>query len=186
MEWTKDAGTLWGHSGLWPPDAKSWLIGKDPVSGKDWGQEDKGATEAEMIGWHHWVNGLEFEQALGDSGGQGSLACCSPWARKELGHNWATKQQHSLHHPLWLHESQPYLLPKFPVLGGNVVLGTFSSCVPIVSSFSTRCWQSTRVLLNAPGSHNFLYLCSLTWVYFSLQNKSFPSRSTFPIQPVPI
>ena len=186
MEWTKDAGTLWGHSGLWPPDAKSWLIGKDPVSGKDWGQEDKGATETEMIGWHHWVNGLEFEQALGDSGGQGSLACCSPWVRKELGHNWATKQQHSLHHPLWLHESQPYLLPKFPVLGGNVVLGTFSSCVPIVSSFSTRCRQSTRVLLNAPGSHNFLYLCSLTWVYFSLQNKSFPSRSTFPIQPVPI
>ena len=179
MEWTEDACTLWGHSVLWPPDAKSWLIGKDPISGKDSGQEEKGATETEMVGWHHWVNGLEFEQAPGDSGGQGSLACCSPWVQKALGHDWATKHQHSLHRPLWLHESQPYPLPKFPGLG------TFSSCVPIVSSFSTRCCQSRRVPLNAPGSHNFLCLCSLTWVYFSLQNKNFPSRSTFPIQPVP-
>ena len=48
---------------LWPPDAKSWLIGKDPDAGKDWGQEDKGATEDEMVGWHHWVNVPEFEQA---------------------------------------------------------------------------------------------------------------------------
>ena len=70
---------------LWPPDAKYRLIGKDPDAGKDWGQAEKGATEDEMVGWLHWVNGHEFEQTLGDSGGQGILACCSPWDRKELG-----------------------------------------------------------------------------------------------------
>ena len=69
---------------LWPPDAKSWLIGKDPDAGKDWGQEEKGTTEDEMVGWHYWLNGHEFEQALEDGEGQGSLACCSPWGRKEL------------------------------------------------------------------------------------------------------
>ena len=62
---------------LWPPDAKSWLAGKDPDAGKDWGQEEKGVTEVEMVGWHHWLNGHEFEQTLGDSEGQGSLACYS-------------------------------------------------------------------------------------------------------------
>ena len=67
---------------LWPPDAKSWLIGKDPDAGKDWGQE-KGMTEDEMTGWHHWLNGHEFEQTLGDREGQRSLVCCSPWSRKE-------------------------------------------------------------------------------------------------------
>ena len=50
---------------LWPPDVKNWLIGKDPDAGKDWGQEENGTTEDEMVGWHHWLNGLEFEQALG-------------------------------------------------------------------------------------------------------------------------
>ena len=68
---------------LWPPDAKNWPIGKDPNTGKDWRQEEKGVTEDEMVGWHHQLNGHEFEQALGVSDGQGSLACCSPWSCKE-------------------------------------------------------------------------------------------------------
>ena len=68
---------------LWPPDAKSWLIGKDLDAGKDWEQEEKGTTEDEMVGWHHWLDGHEFEQAPGVGGGQGGLACCSPWGRKE-------------------------------------------------------------------------------------------------------
>ena len=59
----------------WPPDAKRWLTGKDPDAGKDWGQE-KGATEDKMVGWHHQLNGHEFEQAPGDREGQGSLECC--------------------------------------------------------------------------------------------------------------
>ena len=69
---------------LWPPDAKSWLIGKDSDAGRDWGQEEKGTTEVEMVGWHHRLDGHEFEPTLGDSEGQGGLACCSPWGRKEL------------------------------------------------------------------------------------------------------
>ena len=67
---------------LWPPDAKNWLIWKDPDAGKYWRQEDKGMTEDEMVGWHHWLNGHEFEQTLGDSKGQESLACFSPWGCK--------------------------------------------------------------------------------------------------------
>ena len=69
---------------LWPPDAKCWLIGKDPDSGKVWRQEEKGMSENEIFGWHHWLNGPEFEQALEIGNRQGSLACCSPWGCKEL------------------------------------------------------------------------------------------------------
>ena len=64
-------------------NVKSRLIGKDPDAGKDWGQEEKGATENEMVGWYHWINGHEFEQTPGDNEGLGSLACCSPWGCKE-------------------------------------------------------------------------------------------------------
>ena len=67
---------------LWPPHAKSWLIGKDPDAGKDWRQE-KGTTEDEMVGWHHRLNGHEFEWTPGVGDGQGGLACCSPWGCKE-------------------------------------------------------------------------------------------------------
>ena len=77
---------------LWPPDVKNWFTGKDPDAGKDWGQEEKGTTEDEMFGWHHWLNEHEFEQAPGDGEGQGSLACCSPWmGSQRVGHNWVTQ-----------------------------------------------------------------------------------------------
>ena len=68
---------------LWPHDAKKWLIGKDPDAGKDWRQEEKGMIEDEMVGWHHQLNGHEFEQASGIGDGQGSLECCSSWGCKE-------------------------------------------------------------------------------------------------------
>ena len=68
---------------LWPPDAKSWLIGKDPDAGKDWRLEEKGTTEDEMIGWHHRLSGHEFEWAPGVGDRQGGLASCSPWGYKE-------------------------------------------------------------------------------------------------------
>ena len=68
---------------LWPPDAKNWLTGKDPDAGKDWKEEEKGITEDEMVGWHHQLDGHEFEQAPGIVDGQGSLVCCSPWGHKE-------------------------------------------------------------------------------------------------------
>ena len=68
---------------LWPPHAKSWLTGKDPDAGRDWGQDEKGTKEGEMAGWHHRLDGREFEWALGVGDGQGGLASCSSWDRKE-------------------------------------------------------------------------------------------------------
>ena len=72
---------------LWPPDVNNWLVGKDPDAGKDWRREEKGMTEDEIFGWHHWHSGHEFQQApgVGQKPGQRSLACCSPW-----GHDWLT------------------------------------------------------------------------------------------------
>ena len=77
---------------LRPPDAKRWLIRKDPDAQKDWRQEEKGTTEGEMIGWHHQLNGHEFEQVLGDGEGQGA------WHAESMGsqrvrHDWATEKQ---------------------------------------------------------------------------------------------
>ena len=72
---------------FWPPDAKNWLIWKDPDAGKDWGQEEKGMTEDKMVGWHHLLNGPEFELALGVGDEQGSLVC---WGCR-VGHAWVTE-----------------------------------------------------------------------------------------------
>ena len=63
---------------FWPPNAKKWLIWKDPETGKNWRQKEKGITEDEMVRWHHWLTGYEFEQAVGVGDGQSSLVCCNP------------------------------------------------------------------------------------------------------------
>ena len=82
---------------LWPPHAKSWLFWKDPDAGKDWGQEEKGMTENEVVGWHHQLNGHGFGWTLGVGDGQGGLACCGSWGPKKLGTseqlNWLTDWQ---------------------------------------------------------------------------------------------
>ena len=75
---------------LCPPDAKSWLIGKGPDAGKDRRQEERGTTEHEMVGWHHWLDGHGFGWTPGFGDGQGSLACCDAWGRR-VGHDWATE-----------------------------------------------------------------------------------------------
>ena len=86
---------------LWPLDMKSQLIGKDPDAGRDWVQEEKGTTEDEMEGWHHWLEGREFEWTLGVGVGQGGLACCNSWGRKESDTtewlNWTELIVESLH-----------------------------------------------------------------------------------------
>ena len=68
---------------LWPPHVKSWLIGKDPDAGRDWGKEEKGTTEDEMAGWHHWLDGHESERTPGVADGQGGQVCCNSWGHKE-------------------------------------------------------------------------------------------------------
>ena len=98
---------------LWPPDAKNWLIGKDADAGKDWRQGEKGRTEHEMVGRHHWVDGHEFEQGLGDGDGQRSLVCCTPSGCKESDMtewlNWTDWQ-------LWLEAS---VVPCLGYMGGK-------------------------------------------------------------------
>ena len=78
---------------LWLPDVKSWLIRKDPHAGKDWRQEEKGITEEEIVGSHFWLNGHEFEQAPGDSEGQGRLAVLQSMGSQRVRNDWVTKQQ---------------------------------------------------------------------------------------------
>ena len=75
---------------LWPPHEKSWHIGKDPHAGRDWGQEEKGTTEDEIAGWHHWLDGHEFEWTPGVCDGPGGLACCDSWGHR-VGHDWETE-----------------------------------------------------------------------------------------------
>ena len=75
---------------LWPPHAKSWLIGKYSDAGRGWGQEEKGMPEDEMAGWHHWLDGRESGWTLGDGDGQGGLACWDSWGRR-VGHDWVTE-----------------------------------------------------------------------------------------------
>ena len=93
---------------LWPPHAKSWLTGKDSDAGRDWGQEEKGMTEDEMAGWHHRLNGREFEWTPGVGDGQGGLACCDSWGRKESDTterlNWELSDQ--------LHKHSQYRFPE--------------------------------------------------------------------------
>ena len=89
---------------LWLPDANSWLIGKDPDAGKDWGQEEKGTTEDEMAGWHHRCNGHETEQAPGDGEQRGGLVCRSPWDQSHTWlSDWTTTPLYPQHY--WLHMS---------------------------------------------------------------------------------
>ena len=87
---------------LWSPDAKGWFIVKDPDAGRDWRQEENGTTKVEMVGWHHWLDEHEFEQASEVGDGQGSLVCCSPWGRKELD---TTEQQTELNwtEQIWIY-----------------------------------------------------------------------------------
>ena len=100
---------------LWPLDGKNWLIWKDPDAGKDWGQEEKGMAEDEMVGWHHWFKGHEFEQALGVGDGQGGLSCCSPWGHRESDRtewlswaelNWSISDTWSIINFLWWKKSR--------------------------------------------------------------------------------
>ena len=116
----------------WPPDAKSWLIRKDPDAGKDWRREEKGKTEDEMVGWHHWLDGHEFEKAPGVGEGQGSLACCSPWGCKESD---TTDQLNNPLLSLFPWETRPEVLPASLPL---------SSCIPAGPLRVLAHWSSQR------------------------------------------
>ena len=106
---------------LWPPDVKNWLIWKDPDAGKDWGQEEKGVTEDEIVGWHHWLDGHGFGWTLGVGDGQGGLACCGSWGHKELDMTeWLNRTE--------LNWNEPYYNFLFLLL-----------CPPLVFQHSRKC-----------------------------------------------
>ena len=109
---------------LQPPHAKSWLIGKDSDAGRDWGQEEKGTTEDEMAGWHHQLDGHEFEWTPGVGDGQGGLACCDSWGHR-VGHDWAAELNYWL---LWLK-----LLSSAALISITHLVGSPSFLYPIPS-----------------------------------------------------
>ena len=127
---------------VWPPDAKSRLIGKDPDAGKDWRQGEQDMTEDEMVEWRHWLNGHKFEQTLGDSEGQGGLECCSPWGHK----SWtqlsdlttATKLLHGVGHKLLLKVSWELYL-------GFCLLGCMTESHPPLLALGTL-WSIPKQL----------------------------------------
>ena len=168
---------------LWPPDVKNFLMGNDPDAGKDWRQEKEGTTEDEMVEWHHWLDGHEFEQALGVGDGQGSLACCSLWGCKELDTtswlNWTKVKTHCWHIQLLGLEvasmKQPFFqFPQHPQLSspslvrGFPSLQTFPSfsfiffsmynCPAFLHSF----YFLALSLLGSFSSYHFLYLLNST------------------------
>ena len=102
---------------LWLPDVKSWLIGKDPDVGKDWGREKKGMREDEMVGWHHWLNGHDLSK-LQDSKGQGGLVCCGPWGRRESDTTRVIEQQNNKRSLPTSYSVclQPVPLPMLPIV----------------------------------------------------------------------
>ena len=132
---------------LWPPHAKSWLIGKDPDSGRDWGQEEKGTAEDEMAGWHHWLNGHESEWAPRVGDGQGGLACWDSWGCKELDTtelNWT----------------------EMKVMLQLKVLNTWNVCFSYPGYFGSYLWKyiqkqmihPSNLLLRAAPLGSFLYI----------------------------
>ena len=121
---------------LWPPDAKNWLIWKDPNAGKDSRQEKKGTTEDEMVGWHHQLSGHEFEQALGVGDGQGSVACCSPWGCKELDTTEWLNWTECAHVNLKLLR---YLFPSFFPRGNHKFTSTTVICYYYHSHYCFYC-----------------------------------------------
>ena len=138
---------------LWPPDGKNWLIGKHPDAGKDWRQEEKGMTEDEMAGWHHRLDGYEFEQTSGHSGGQRSLKGYSPWHHKE------SNMTDCFHFPEFLCSSGPYACISLDT--GEILLKKVK--VLVTQLCPTLC---DPMDCNLPGSsvHGILQARILEWI----------------------
>ena len=136
---------------LWPPHAKSWLIGKDSDAGRDWGQEEKGTTEDKMAGWHHQLNAHEFEWTPGVGDGQGGLACCNSWGCKESDTtewlNWTEGQESKI-------KTKPGNTETEKIL---ICLGSHSWAIWYQKGFSFN-WTSWAMTLRK-------FLTSLVWLY---------------------
>ena len=125
---------------LWPPHAKSWLIGKDSDAGRDWGQEEKGMTEDEMAGWHHWLDERECEWTPGVDDGQGGLACCDSWGRKELDTterlNWTESYWSSAAEVVGIHTTEStQVLLTFLYISSSLTALVFGWFIPVKFPF---------------------------------------------------
>ena len=145
---------------LWPPHVKSWLIGKDSDSRRDWGQEEKGTTEDEMAGWHPWLDGRESQWTPGDGDGQGVLACCDSWGRRESDTterlNWTEQKVEANKLHLSCLEHSAWKIPWTEKPGGLQSMGLLRVGHDWATSLSLftfmhwrRKWQPTPVFL--PG-----------------------------------
>ena len=141
---------------LWPPHAKSWLIGQDCDAGRDWGQEEKGTTEDEMAGWHHWLDGCESEWTPGVGDGQGGLACCDSWGRR-VRHDWANDL-------IW--SDCFFLMLSLSVLHAGIIA---AAAAKLLQSCPTLCDPINSSL---PGSTvpGILQARTLEWVAISFSN----------------
>ena len=151
---------------LWPPDAKKWLIGKDPDAEKDWRWEKKGMTEDEIVGWHHWHDGHEFEQAPKVGDGQGGLVCCSAWSCKgsetteQL--NWTDTVPCNF---VWsycfnahLHAVEVWLCTSSYTSGENLDTVSLSNCLLVTATGMCSTGTQTSGLFVSfipPQSHHF-------------------------------
>ena len=128
---------------LWPPDVKNWLIGKYPDAGKDWRQKEKGMTEDEIIGWHHHLDGHEFEEAMWFGNGQGSLACCSPCSHKKIRNGWMTQLMKNM----WLATSVScliHLLKYWKLIHYLFSMHLFDSNFWSAFHIPNFCWKPCR------------------------------------------
>ena len=146
---------------LWPLDAKGRLIGKDPDAEKDWGQEEKGAIEDEVVGWHYRLNGHEFEQTPGDGEGQGSLVCCSSWGHKEWDTTYRLNNNFSTHGEM----QESGLIKTIPLICTLTIWGQYPAFLhpesPWGAQSSCRGWG-----LDGYNIHCLL----IWWVTFSIPN----------------
>ena len=143
---------------LWPPHEKTWLIGKDSDAGRDWGQEEKGTTEDEMAGWHYWVDGRESEWTPGFGDGQGGLACCDSWGRKESdtteqliwsdlmfsrGTGWCRQNEtvFVLFLNCYSQVSLFYCVAKISLVDSRALPDVFFCCCLFVCLWITNCWS---------------------------------------------
>ena len=118
---------------LWSPDAKNWFIGKDPDAGKDWGQEEKGMTEDEMVGWHHWLNGHEFEQTLERWWRTRKPRILQSMGSQGFRHNWAN-EQYGAEASSWFAASMcVHALSEAQPLGTSVRVCTWPASIPCLS-----------------------------------------------------
>ena len=155
---------------LWPPHAKSWLIGKDPDAGSDWGQEEKGMTEDEMAGWHYWLDAHEFEWTPEVGDGQGGLECCDSWGRKQSDTteqlNWTELRVNIIHYYFmyWVFDLYVnFAMQKTRVLKSSV----YQSYIDIIKQqFQNLCLSLSP--LYHPSSH---YFCTIPTIFLLQQQK---------------